>query len=250
MITISVANQKGGTGKTTINLHLAMSLAEKGHKVVLIDNDSQGNSTLSLTKNKYTTISEVNTFDLYQDAFVNVKAESNITVLKADRNLSKIERFKDNTPLVFKKNVLSLADEFDYCLIDNPPALGMGLLSALVVSDFVYTPIEMTDFSIDGIKNLLATINGIKAKHNPNLEFIGIIPNRLNSNDPRQKEKFVKLLKAFGKKIIQTPIVLRSSIGEAVELGVPVWEIKKSAARKATVEMRAAIDFIEQSAGV
>jgi len=248
MKTASAANQKGGVGKSAISCHHAFSLAEQGFKVLFIDNDPQGNSSSSLLKSELSKEAPFVTLDLYsENDFSNFIPTSQITVVKADRTLARVARFETDAPFIFKENLQKLNDKFDYCIIDNPPTLGLGLIAALVSSDYVYSPIELEDFSIQGIKDLIQTIEGVKARHNNNLTYLGLIPNRLNSRDTRQKERFVKLITAFPDKVIKAPIVQRGSISEALSKGVPVWSLQKekSAAIKATNEIRNALNFIE-----
>jgi len=249
MITAAVANQKGGVGKTAISCHHVFSLAEKNKRILFIDNDPQGNSTYSMKKSKLTTVAPFETIDLYSNKpLPELIPTSPITLITADRQLSKVARYETDAPFIFKENLEKLAPKFDYCVMDNPPTLGLGLIASLVSADFVYSPVELEDYSIQGLKDLMQTIEGVRLRHNEKLEYLGIIPNRLNSRDNRQKEKFKKLLTAFPGRIIQAAIVQRGSISDALERGQPIWALQKeiSAARAATKEMRVALDFIEK----
>lgn len=252
MKTISVANQKGGVGKTTCQFHLAISIAQKGYKCLFIDNDPQGNASSSLSKYAGTHMSDVKTIDLYEKDFdLQLDNTKEICVISADRELSKIARYPNEATYYFKENLDKVKDQFDFCFIDNLPSLGLGMLAALISSDYVYSPLEMENFSIQGIKDLKTTIQGIKQKHNPGIENLGIIPNRVNSRSKRQKDNFVKLLSAFPDGIIKAPIVQRDSISQALAVGKPVWELQKeiSAAKLATEEVLRATSFIENKIG-
>lgn len=252
MITAAAANQKGGVGKTAISCHHGISLAEQGHKVLFIDNDPQGNSSYALRKSNLTTVAPFETLDLYSDSpLPDFKPQTPITLVTADRRLAKVARYETESPFVFKENLIKLSGMFDYCIMDNPPTLGLGLIASLVSCDFVYSPVELEDFSVQGLKDLMQTIEGVRVRHNEKLAYLGIIPNRLNSRDNRQKEKFKKLLGAFPGKIIKAAIVQRGSISEALERGLPIWALQneKSAARIATKEIRVALDFIEEKMG-
>lgn len=252
MKTAAVANQKGGVGKTAISCHHALSLAEQGYRVLFIDNDPQGNSTYSLKKSELTTVAPFQTLQMYEsNPLPPLDPKTPITLVGADRLLSKVARFETEAPFLFKEHLQKMSGDFDYCVIDNPPTLGLGLIAALVSADFVYSPVELEDFSVAGLNDLMGTINAASSRHNPTLEYLGIIPNRLNSHDARQKEKFKKLLAAFPGKVIKAAIVQRGSISEALERGLPIWALQKekSAARKATQEIRVALDFIEEKMG-
>ncbi|WP_020211048.1 ParA family protein [Gilvimarinus chinensis] len=253
MIRASVANQKGGVGKTALSCHQGLSLAEQGFKVLFIDNDPQGNSSYTLQKNSMTTLAPFKTIQLYESTpLPDFQPETPITLVAADRSLSKVARFETEAPFIFREHLDKLGDKFDYCVMDNPPTLGLGLIASLVSSDFVYSPIEIEDYSISGLEQLQQTIAGVKSRHNPNLKYLGMIPNRMNTRDNRQKEKLKKLLQHFSDKIIKAPVVQRSSISEALGKGLPIWEMQKerSAAKQATEEIRAALDFIESQMGV
>jgi len=248
MRTASAANQKGGVGKSAISCHHAFSLAEQGFTVLFIDNDPQGNSSNSLLKSPLASKAPFATLELYSDFnFTGFVPDSKITVVCADRTLAKVARYETDAPFIFKENLQKIDELFDFCIIDNPPTLGLGLVAALVSSDFVYSPIELEDFSVQGIKDLMQTIEGVRVRHNNTLEYLGLIPNRLNSRDARQKDKFIKLISAFPNKVIKTPIVQRGSISEALSRGIPIWELQKekSAAKQATIEIRNALNFIE-----
>lgn len=252
MKTISVANQKGGVGKTTLQFHLAISVAQKGYKCLFIDNDPQGNASASLSKYTGTHVSNIKTIDLYkEDLDFHLDNTKDICLITADRELSKIARYPNEATYYFKENLEKIKKEFDFCFIDNLPSLGLGMLAALISSDYVYSPLEMENFSIQGIKDLKTTIQGIKQKHNPSIENLGIIPNRVNSRSKRQKDNFVKLLTAFPDGIIKAPIVQRDSISQALAVGKPVWELQKevSAAKLAAEEILRATSFIEQKIG-
>lgn len=254
MIRAAVANQKGGVGKTAISCHHAFSLAERGDKKVLfIDNDPQGNSSYVLRKSELTTVAPFDTLKLYEDApLPEFEPTTPITLVCADRSLAKVARYETQAPFIFREHLQKIGDKFDYCVMDNPPTLGLGLIASLVSADFVYSPIEIEDFSISGLQELRKTINGVMQRHNPNLQYLGLIPNRMNSRDNRQKEKLGKLLKHFQDQIIKAPIVQRSSLSEALGMGLPVWGLQKerSAARQATIEIRAALDYIEGKMGL
>lgn len=250
MITESVANQKGGVGKSVISIHRCFTLSEQNKRTLFIDNDPQGNSGKCVLKNSAATKAPFETINLYSEMdfdFDNYKPSSMVTVLTADRTLANVARYDSQAPFVFKENLSKLAKHFDNCVMDNPPTLGLGLIASLVSSDFVYSPIELEDFSIEGLQDLMKTIEGVRSRHNNKLNYLGIIPNRLNSRDARQKEKFMKLVAAFPTKIIKAAIVQRGSISEALDRGLPVWEIQKekSAAKQATIEMNNAMKFID-----
>ena len=147
-----------------------------------------------------------------------------------------------------KKHLARFRDRFDYCVIDTPPTLGLRLIAALTISDFVVSPIELDDYSIQGIQRMIQTINGVRGKLNPKLRFLGMLPNRVNSRAKSHREGIEDLLKNFPEIIIKPPMVQRVAIQQALGEGKAVWEVKNGAARTAATEMRAALKAIDQLA--
>ena len=124
------------------------------------------------------------------------------------------------------------------CLIDTAPALGVRLVAALVSADFVLSPIELEAYSIQGIRMMVSTIANVR-KSNPTLKFLGILPSKVDSRNPRHIAHLAELQGAYKAQLIPTVIGLRSSVADALAVGQPVWTIRKTAARKAAQEMRA-----------
>lgn len=240
MITITVSNQKGGPGKTTISIHLAMALAEAGKSVLFVDIDPQGNA--SKTLGAYRGNAAAST--LFSDAAVQIERQEGITLVSADAKMADLERATPQVINHFRNHLAAQGPNYDFCIIDTPPSLGLRMTAALVVADHVLSPIELEEYSIDGIKMMLQTIFGVKQKFNPKLNFLGMLPNRFNSRSERQKETFKNLVKDYSNLLIPARIGFRSSIPEALELGIPVWKLRKSAAVEAGREFKEAFDVI------
>jgi chromosome partitioning protein len=124
------------------------------------------------------------------------------------------------------------------------------MTAALIAADYVLAPIELEEYSIDGITKMLQTIFGVKQQWNPNLIFLGMLPNKFNPNSARQKATFIDLVKSHSHLVIPARIGIRSSIPEALADGVPVWKLKKSAAREASREFTEAFDVVFKTIGV
>jgi len=167
---ISVANQKGGVGKTTTSINLSSCLAEKGKKVLLIDMDSQGNSTsgLGLEKNDLDkTIYEVLRDELdIKDSIVHIEqCFNNLDLIPANRNLAgaEIELITaENMQYILKNKIAEIRDDYDYIILDCPPALGMLTVNAMTASDTVLVPIQCEFYALDGLSQLIYTINLIQ----------------------------------------------------------------------------------------
>jgi chromosome partitioning protein len=130
------------------------------------------------------------------------------------------------------------AQSFDACLIDTAPSLGVGMAAALLAADYVLSPIELEAYSIQGIKQMVTTIAHLR-KANPKLKFLGMVPSKVDARNPRHARHLEELERAYPQLLIPTGVGLRSSIADALASRVPVWKIKKTAARKATQEIRA-----------
>lgn len=237
---ITVANQKGGVGKTSISCHLAFYLRDKGFKVLFIDLDNQANASSTL-KNYASAVKAV---DLFQNEAPELVAADGITLAAADSSLVGLERADHAVVGTFKKALAHLGDQFDYAVIDTAPTLGLRMVSALTVSNFALCPIELESYSIQGITEMLKTIFGVRQKYNPGLVFLGMLPNRFNSHSASQKQSLQALLESYAHLMITAKIGNRSAIGEALTQGIPVWEIPRTAARDAGKEMKEVFDQV------
>ncbi len=241
-----IANQKGGVGKTTIGVHLAYRFVETGKRVLYIDIDPQGNSSKTLGVHS----SGIVASQLFEAAPVILGGKDGITLIAADSKMVDIERAENRVIGVFAAQLQNLDKAaFDICIIDTPPTMGLRMTAALIVTDHVLAPIELEEYSLDGIEKLLKTIIGVKQKYNANLNFLGMLPNKFNPNSVRQKAALAQLLKQFAQYMIPAKIGIRSGIPEALAAGIPVWKLKKTAAREAGTEFKAAIDLIFQRMG-
>ena len=251
MKTLVVANQKGGVGKTTLLVHMAHYAAEAGSRVLVIDLDPQCNTSSSLEA----FASDVVASALFGPQSVDLKqsSEHHITLIRADSALLNVDRARLDATQAFVGQVRRLSDSarFDLCLIDTAPALGLRMVAAVTAANYVISPIELEAYSTDGIASMLKTIYGIRQKLNPGLQFLGMLPSRVNSHSPAQKVNLVDLLKSYPDLVMRKVISQRSTTGEAAGAKKPVWAIRKTSAREAGQEMKAVLaHIIEKMGGV
>lgn len=249
MKTLVVANQKGGVGKTTLLVHMAHYAAEAGNRVLVIDLDPQGNTTSSLEA--FATDIVASALFKPQSIALKHKPEHRITLIGADSVLLNVDRAPLDTTQAFVDQVRRLSDsaQFDFCLIDTAPALGLRMVAAVTAANYVISPIELEAYSTDGIASMLKTIYGIRQKLNPGLQFLGMLPSRVNAHSPAQKANLVDLLKSYPDLVVRKAITQRTSTGEAAGAKKPVWAIRKTSARDAGHEMKVVLAHIIEKMG-
>ena len=246
MSTIVFTNQKGGPGKSTLAVLYAHWLVDKrGQRVCVIDLDSQKNSSKTLQKFD----SGIAATDLFQSAPIALPNDrlASLALFPGAKTLIDLERAKPEVVIpAFKQHIAALNRVFDTCVIDTPPALGLRMSAALIAADYVACPIELEEYSIDGVTDMLKTVFGVKQKYNPTLRLLGIIANRFNPHSPRQKEALASLLANYDEFVIPAKISTRSAIPEALAAGVPVWRLAKSSAREASAEVLNVFELLRE----
>lgn len=239
MKTLVTANQKGGVGKTSTLVHLAFDFFERGLKVAVIDLDTQANASYTLQAFQSGLIAST-LFSGSDMAKLNApKGGSHLTLIESDAALANIEKMPlGQAGQNFRAAIAALGIQgFDVCLIDTAPSLGVSMAAALLAADYVLSPIELEAYSIQGIKKMVTTIANVR-KANPKLQFLGMVPSKMDARNPRHGRHLEELERAYPQLMIPAGVGLRSSIADALASGVPVWKIKKTAARKAAKEIR------------
>ncbi len=226
---ISVANQKGGVGKTTTTVNLGTILAKKGKKVLLIDADPQGNATSGLGVEKeveFSTydvlVNETAIEDTIQDTMIkNLKiCPSNINLAGAEVELVSMMSREQR----LKEKLEEVKDKFDYILIDCPPSLGLITLNSFTASNSVLIPVQCEYFALEGLGQLLNTINLVKKHLNKEIQIEGALLTMydIRTNLSNQVVKEVK--KYFDNKVYKTVIPRNVRLSEAPSYGMPITE--------------------------
>jgi chromosome partitioning protein len=252
---LSIANQKGGVGKTTTAINLGASLALADQRVLMIDVDPQANLTSGVGLKGQSapggTIYEALTSDAVDPADVVLPTSvSGLSIIPADRNLTGAEI--DLVPLPRRESRLrelttAIRDRFDFIFIDTPPSLGLLTLNALVAADAVVIPLNCEYFALEGIADLVATLRRVRAAFNPDLDIAGVV---LTMHDERTNlgQQVARDIRAFFEDRVYTTVIPRNiRLGEAPSHGLPavLYDVKS---RGAEAYLALAREFLAREA--
>ena len=230
---ISVINQKGGVGKTTTVINLAAGLSMKGKKVLVIDLDPQGNATtgLGLSNNITSEASIYNVLNGKKKISEVIQSTSfeNLNLITSNVDLSGLEvETADDSRRAFKlKDELTpilndSRDTYDYILIDCPPSLSLLTIMALVASDALLVPLQTEFFALEGLTQLMKTIERIKSKLNPQLDIRGILLTMFDKRNRLSGQVEIEARNYFKEKVYSTLVPRNVRLSEAPSHGMPV----------------------------
>ena len=224
---VSIANQKGGVGKTTTSINLSTVLAKRGKKVLLMDADPQGNATSGLGINKE------QQFSVYDVLIEDIEVEntlqstivkqldlcpSNINLAGAEVQLVSMEEREYR----LKKKIDNIKEKYDFIIIDCPPSLGLVTLNAFTASDSVLIPIQCEYYALEGLGQLLNTIDLVKKHMNKSLQVEGALLTMYDARTNLSNQVVKEVKKYFGDKVYKNVIPRNVKLSEAPSYGMPI----------------------------
>ena len=238
---ISVINQKGGVGKTTTVINLAAGLSMRGKKILVIDLDPQGNATTGLGLSN-TTSSDLTIYNVLNgnkkiSEVIKSTSFENLNLISSNVDLSglEVETAGDNRrAFILKDELASILNDsrplYDYIIIDCPPSLSLLTIMALVASDALVVPLQTEFFALEGLTQLMKTIERIKSNLNPSLEIRGILLTMYDKRNKLSGEVELEARNYFKEKVYNTAVPRNVRLSEAPSHGVPVLIYDKACA--------------------
>ena len=225
---IAIANQKGGVGKTTTSINLSASLAAKGKKVLVIDTDPQGNTTsgFGIEKNELeNTIYELILGECSIRDCIISNIIKNVSVVPSNVNLAaaEIELIGvDKKEFILKNEVDYVKDDYDYIIIDCPPSLNMLTINSMTTADSVLVPIQCEYYALEGLSQLIHTINLVKERLNPDLRIDGVVFTMYDSRTNLSMQVVENVKQNLNQKVYNTLIPRNIRLAEAPSYGMPI----------------------------
>lgn len=249
---MAIANQKGGVGKTTTTINLAAALAEKNKKVLVIDMDPQGNTSSGLGIDKdelETTVYQLMIRDNTFDECVQKDVFENLDVLAANVNLAGIEietMDMENRNYILKDIISEIEERYDFIIIDCPPSLNTLTINAMTTADSVLVPIQCEYYALEGLSQLIYTINLVKERLNPKLSINGVVFTMYDGRTNLSMQVIENVRNNLNQTIYNTIIPRGVRLAEAPSHGLPITKYdNRSTGARAYISL--AEEVIERS---
>jgi chromosome partitioning protein len=231
-VVIAVTNQKGGVGKTTTSINLSYCLAATGSSVLLVDFDPQGNATSGLgidkTKLEATVLDVVQNGTALSDVVLSTRYK-NLSLVPATPQLAnaEVELAKADRRFTRLRDALVGYDGYDYIVIDSPPSLSLLTVNGLIAANYVLLPVQAEFYALEGLGQLLETVQLIRKGMNPTLEILGVLVTMLDARTTLSLQVQEEVKKHFPGKVFETAIPRNVRIAEAPSHGEPVGAYDK-----------------------
>ena len=225
---IAIANQKGGVGKTTTSVNLSAALAAKGKKVLVIDTDHQGNTTsgFGIEKNELdNTIYELMLSECSIKECILNDVIQGVSVIPSNVNLAatEIELIGvDRKEFILKREIEWVKDSYDYIIIDCPPSLNFLTINSMTTADSVLVPIQCEYYALEGLSQLIHTINLVKERLNPDLAMEGVLFTMYDSRTNLSLQVVENVKSHLNEKVFTTVIPRNIRLAEAPSYGMPI----------------------------